>query len=121
MRLRIRGFVLGVFLVALVGWCIVHEVIVQTQARYLLADLARHEKTVKNRIEKLKAEEEALLRPDRLAKKNRELRLNYTALRTMPPAGIDRAGGAMAMADSGSAPGRAGAGRGATVSATRGR
>ncbi|MCD8349190.1 MAG: hypothetical protein LUC93_01080 [Planctomycetaceae bacterium] len=81
----IRGFVLGVVLLAAVGWCMVQESIKQTQARYELAELARREDDVKKRLDKLRAKEQELRSPTRLASLVREHRLNLVALGTTEP------------------------------------
>ena len=82
--MRIRGFILGVFLLALVGWCVVFETMKQTQARYALAEAARNEDEVKKRLEKLRAAEEGLMRPARLAAVARDLKLDVANLGVLP-------------------------------------
>lgn len=79
-----RGFVLGVFLLALVGWCMVHETMKQTQARYALADAAQKESEIAKRLEKLRAKEESLKQPSRLATLAKELKLDVINLAVMP-------------------------------------
>lgn len=83
--MKIRGFVLGVILLAAVGWCMVQESIKQTQARYELAELAKREDDVKKRLVKLRAQEQELRSPTRLAALVREQRLNLVALGTTDP------------------------------------
>lgn len=85
--MRIRGFVLGVALLALVGWCMIQESIKQTRARYELADIARREGEIGNTLEKLRAEEDALRSPARLAAliKEKNLRLRFLGT-SVPPA-----------------------------------
>ncbi|MDR1613780.1 MAG: hypothetical protein LBT97_13505 [Planctomycetota bacterium] len=80
-----RGFILGVLLLTLIGWCMVHETIKQTRARYELAEEARRETEMLKRLEKLRAEEESLLQPTRLAKLAKELKLDVASLSTTPP------------------------------------
>ena len=83
--LSIRGFVLGVVLLALVGWCMVQESFKQTQARYRLAELSRYEDEAKKQLAKLRAKEEELRSPAHLARLVREKRLDVVALgRAMP-------------------------------------
>ncbi len=79
-----RGFVLGVFLLALVGWCMVHETMKQTQARYALAEAAKKESDLAKRLEKLHAKEESLKQPMRLATLAKELKLDVINLAVMP-------------------------------------
>lgn len=83
--MRIRGFILGVSLLALVGWCMVFESIKQTRARYTLAEIDRRETELKQRLEKLKAREESLLQPARLSILARELKLDAASLGVVPP------------------------------------
>lgn len=61
--MSIRGFVLGVVLLALVGLCILQESFKQTQARYRLAELTRNESEIKKRIGMLRTQEEELRSP----------------------------------------------------------
>ena len=82
--MRIRGFVLGVVLLALVGWCVVFETMKQTQARYALAEAARNEDDLKKRLEKLRAVEGGLMRPARLAAIAKDLKLDVANLGVMP-------------------------------------
>lgn len=83
--MRIQGYVLGVVLLAVVGWCMVQETIAQTQARYRLADLSRREEEVRKRLEKLQAKEESLRSPARLAMLVREKKMNLVALGSVQP------------------------------------
>lgn len=83
--LRIRGFVLGVMLLAAVGWCMVQESIKQTQARYELAELLRREQSAKQRLERLRTEEQELRSPGRLAALVREQRLKLVVLGSAEP------------------------------------
>lgn len=69
---------------ALVGWCMVHETIRQTRSRYELAEIARQETEIKKRLEKLRAHEESLLQPARLATFAKELKLDLTNIAIMP-------------------------------------
>jgi hypothetical protein len=85
-----------VLLLALVGWCVVHETMKQTQARYALAEAARTEEELLKRLEKLKAREESLLQPARLAAIAKELKLEVANLGTVPPADNARPRSAMA-------------------------
>lgn len=78
--MSIRGFVLGVALLALVGWCMVEESFKQTQARYQLAELAKREDEVKKRLGVLRAREEELRSPSRLAALVRKKKLDMVAL-----------------------------------------
>lgn len=80
-----RGFILGVFLLALVGWCMVHETMKQTHARYELAESARREAEMAKRLEKLLAYEESLKQPARLAAMARELKLDVVNLVAIGP------------------------------------
>lgn len=93
MSLNVRGFVLGVVLLALVGWCIVQESISQTQLRYKLAELTRREGDIRRTLEKLDAEEEGLRSPDRLARLSRERRMDLIVLTRAAPDGAEWAGG----------------------------
>jgi hypothetical protein len=79
-----RGFVLGVFLLALVGWCMVHETMKQTQARYALAEAAQKESELAKGLEKLRVKEESLKQPSRLATLAKELKLDVINLAVMP-------------------------------------
>jgi hypothetical protein len=63
----------------------VQEAIKQTQARYELAELARREDEVKKRLDKLRAREQELRSPARLASLVRERRLNLVAMGTTEP------------------------------------
>lgn len=83
--MRIHGYVLGVILLAAVGWCMVQESIKQTSARYTLAELARKEDDAKKRLEKLRTTEEALRSPARLAMLVRERKLDLVALGSAKP------------------------------------
>ncbi|MDR1520718.1 MAG: hypothetical protein LBU23_11370 [Planctomycetota bacterium] len=89
----IRGFVLGVALVALVGWCMVQETFKQTWARYDLAELARREDDIRKRMEKLRADEIALCSPNRLGALVREKAPRLVAIGSADPncrAGFNR-------------------------------
>ncbi len=83
--MSIHGFVLGVILLALVGWCMVQESFKQTRSRYELADLARREEEVRDSLAKLRAEEEALRSPARLATLVRERKLPLVSLGSALP------------------------------------
>ncbi len=83
--MAIRGFVLGIVLLALVGWCMVQESVTQTRARYRLAELARREAELKERLARLKTEEESLRSPARLATRIKETKAQLVVLRTAPP------------------------------------
>lgn len=87
--MRIRGFVLGVALLALVGWCMIQESIKQTRARYELAEIARRESEIGNSLEKLRAEEDSLRSPARLAALIKEKNLRLRFLGTAVPPGFD--------------------------------
>lgn len=84
--MTIRAFVLGVILLAVVGWCMVQESYKQTHARYRLAELARKEDDMRKNLKKLQAEEEGLRSPSRLASLIREKKMNLVVLRTSLPA-----------------------------------
>ncbi|MCL2000106.1 MAG: hypothetical protein FWG74_01610 [Planctomycetes bacterium] len=91
--MSIRGFVLGVILLALVAWCMVRETFKQTRARYELAGLSRRENELKNGLEKLRAREESLRSPVRLAAMVQEKKLPLVFLssaRPSPSAANDR-------------------------------
>lgn len=81
----IRGFVLGVALLAAVGWCMVQESIRQTQARYELAELIRREDDMLKRLERLRTEEGTLRSPARLAALVRERKMDLVALGSREP------------------------------------
>lgn len=81
----IRGYVLGVILLALVGWCMVQESIKQTQSRYRLAELSRRESDVKKRLDKLRAKEGTLRSPARLAMLIRDKKMDLVALGSVQP------------------------------------
>jgi len=83
--MTIRGFILGTVLLALIGWCMVQESVSQTRARYKLAELARREAELKERLARLKAEEDSLRSPARLAKRIENERLQLYVLRSAPP------------------------------------
>ena len=83
--MNIQGFVLGVVLLAAVGWCMVQESVKQTQARYQLADLARSEEEARHRLEKLRAEEQEMRSPARLAALVREKKMKLVALGSAMP------------------------------------
>ncbi len=87
--MNIRGFVLGVILLASVGWCMVQETVKQTQARYELAELARVEEESRRRLAILRTEEQELRSPARLAALVREKRLNLVSLGSAMPDGAD--------------------------------
>lgn len=91
--LSIRAFVLGVVLLAAVGWCMVQESVRQTQARYDLAELAREEVEARQRLESLRTEEQELRSPARLAALVREKRLKFVALGSAMPENVDVASG----------------------------
>lgn len=65
---------------ALVGWCMVEESFKQTQARYQLAELAKKEDEMKKRLGVLRAKEEELRSPARLAALIRARKLDMVAL-----------------------------------------
>ena len=67
----------------------VQESIRQTQARYRLAELAVREKEVKKNLENLRAEEQALRSPARLAMLAREKGLPGLALGRAAPEAAD--------------------------------
>jgi hypothetical protein len=92
-HLNIRGFVLGVILLAAVGWCMVQETVKQTQARYELAELARVEEESRRRLAILRTEEQELRSPARLAALVREKRLSLVSLGSAMPDGPDAASG----------------------------
>ncbi len=83
--MNIRGFVLGVVLLAAVGWCMVQETVKQTQARYELAELARVEEESRRRLAILRTEEQELRSPARLARLVREKRLDLVFLGSAMP------------------------------------
>ncbi len=85
--MTIRGFILGVLLVALVGWCMVQESIIQTRARYELAELSRREQQLRVDLDKLLAEEQNLRSPFRLTALLREKKLDLVALSSATPNG----------------------------------
>lgn len=87
--MSIHGFVLGVALLALVGWCMVEESFKQTQARYKLAELAKREDELKKRLGVLRAKEEEMRSPVRLAALIREQKLDLISLGTVKPARAD--------------------------------
>lgn len=62
----------------------VHETMKQTQARYALAEAAQKESELAKRLEKLRAQEESLKQPSRLATLARELKLDVINLAVMP-------------------------------------
>lgn len=80
----------------LIGWCMVHETIKQTKSRYQLAEMSQRETETLKRLEKLRAEEESLLQPTRLAKLAKELKLDVASLQSTPPAPAIRRNGATA-------------------------
>lgn len=73
-------------LLAAVGWCMVQESIKQTQARYDLAELSRREEDARRRLDLVRAEEQELRSPARLAALVREKRLNLVFLGSAMPA-----------------------------------
>lgn len=83
--MSIRGFVLGVVLLAVVGWCMVQESIKQTQARYELAELIRREEAARDRLARLRTEEQELRSPTRLAAMVRDKRLKLVVLGSAKP------------------------------------
>ncbi|MCC8166565.1 MAG: hypothetical protein LIQ31_10540 [Planctomycetes bacterium] len=83
--MKIRGFVLGVILLALVGWCMIFESVKQTEARYKLADLARQEEDMKRTLARLRTKEQELRSPVRLAEIIREQRMPLVALGSVLP------------------------------------
>lgn len=83
--MSIRAFVLGVVLLALVGWCMVQESIMQTQSRYRLAELARREDELRKRLAKLRTAEESLKRPARLTALIRERKMELVSLGSAEP------------------------------------
>lgn len=97
--MRIRAFIFGVLLLAFVGWCIVHETMKQTRARYELAEAARREAELAQRLEKLRAKELGLLQPGRLSNMARVMNLDVVALGTKPGPGMEsrEGGGRMAV------------------------
>lgn len=88
----IRAFILGVVLLALVGWCMVQESIAQTQARYRLAELARREDELRKRLAKLRTAEESLKRPARLTALIRERKMDLVSLGSAEPRVAEAAG-----------------------------
>lgn len=92
--LSIRGFVLGVVLLAVVGWCMVQESVKQTRARYELAELLRREDTAKRRLDKLRTVEQELRSPARLAGLVREKHLRLVVLGSAKPVNPSVAAGA---------------------------
>ena len=83
--MSIRGFVLGVVLIAVVGWCMVEETVAQTRARYRLAEMAQREDEVRKRLAKLQTQEEALRSPVRLARLVREHKMQLVSLGSARP------------------------------------
>lgn len=83
--LSIRGYVLGVALLAVVGWCMIQESVKQTQARYELAELIRREEAAKLRLDKLRTHEQELRSPARLASLVRDKRLKLVVLGSAKP------------------------------------
>jgi hypothetical protein len=83
-------------LAAAVGWCMVQETYKQTRARYELAELASREDNARKVLAKLKAEENALRSPIRIARLVREKFARLTALgvavsvRHVPDDGTER-------------------------------
>lgn len=89
----VRGFVLGVLLLAIVGVCTVRETNKQIQSRYELDQLVRREDEMKKRIARLHTEEQTLRSPARLAKLVRDKRMNVYALSTGVPGVASARGG----------------------------
>lgn len=83
--LSIRGFVLGVVLLALVGLCILQESFKQTQARYRLAELDRHENELKKKLDQLRTREGELRSPMRLRALAHEKCPDFIALGSVTP------------------------------------
>ena len=83
--MHIRGYVLGVMLLALVGWCMVQETIGQTRSRYRLAELSRREDEARKRLAKLRTQEDALRAPARLAALVRDKKMDLVALGSIQP------------------------------------
>lgn len=79
--MRVRGFVLGVVLVAAVGLCMVQESMIQTRARYTLAELSRREAELQKSLERLRAQEESLRGHAYLAEMLRKKKMELVALR----------------------------------------
>ena len=76
---------LGVVLLALVGWCMVQETVGQTRSRYRLAELSRREEQARKRLEKLQTEENTLRSPARLAELVRKNKMDLVALGSVQP------------------------------------
>ena len=93
----IRSFVLGAILLASVGFCMVQESIMQTQARYKLAELTRREKDMQKHLAKLKTQEENLRRPTRLVELARKGNMDLVSLGTIAPKSPARDGMASAV------------------------
>lgn len=72
-------------LLAAVGWCMVQESVKQTQARYELAELLRKEQAAKQRLERLRTEEQELRSPGRLTALVRDKRLKLVVLGSAKP------------------------------------
>lgn len=87
----VRAFVLGVILLALVGVCTVRETNRQIQARYALEGLARRADEAEKLLARLRAEEQSLRSPARLAELVRDRRLSLYALAHSMPE-VARAG-----------------------------
>lgn len=81
----IRGFILGVMLLALTGWCMIQETFKQTQARYKLAEISRREDAAHKRLETLHAEEQSLRSPAHLTKAIRENKMRLASLSASMP------------------------------------
>ena len=81
----VRGFVLGVLLLAIVGVCTVRETNKQIQSRYELDQLTRREDEMKQRIARLHTDEQALRSPARLARLVRDKRMDLYALSSVAP------------------------------------
>lgn len=87
----LRGFVLGVILLAAIGVCTVMETSKQTQARYQLDELIRREDEAKKRLAKLHTEEQQLRSPARLARLVRKTHPDLVSLGTAVPDTADKA------------------------------
>ena len=85
--MSIKGFVLGVALLALVGWCMIHESVRQKQSRYRMAELAQRQDAIERTLEHLRVREDELRASHRLHALLRKHKLKLTQLGTAEPRG----------------------------------
>ena len=81
----LRGFVLGVVLLAAIGVCTVMETSKQTQARYRLDELNRREDEMKKQLARLHTEEQKLRAPSRLVRLARQNHSDLVSLVSAAP------------------------------------